>query len=112
VYYEDDGISFDYEKGAFYKRSITFDPAAKALVFGKADGSRISKFKYVKLLLHGFEQQTWKVKGKSVTAKEEACSFLHSISKFDPEKSAGSVDLDHVKTLVIANDSNEISIGM
>jgi len=112
VYYEDDGISFDYEKGAFYKRSITFDPAAKTLVLGKAAGSRASKFKYIKLLLHGFEQQSWKVKGKSVTAKEEACSFLHSISKFDPEKSAGSVEADHVKTLVIANESGEVTVGM
>ncbi|HEU4551207.1 MAG TPA: TIM-barrel domain-containing protein [Chitinophaga sp.] len=113
VYYEDDGISFNYEKGAFYKRSITFDPVGKVVEFGKAGGSLPSKFKYVKLLLHGFSgQPAWKLNGKAIPIQEEACSFLHGISKFDPEKSAGSVDADKVSTFVIGNEAGEFSIKM
>jgi len=33
VYYEDDGESFNYEKGAYYKRTITYDVAKKAVTF-------------------------------------------------------------------------------
>jgi alpha-glucosidase len=35
VYYEDDGESFDYEGGDFYKRTITYDAAKKTITLLK-----------------------------------------------------------------------------
>jgi len=54
VYYEDDGKSFDYQKGNYYKRIIAFDPIGHAISMGIAEGSYISHFKYIRLILHGF----------------------------------------------------------
>ncbi len=55
TYYEDDGFSYDYEQGAFYKREITFDPANNRVIFGEVEGAFISKYQLIKLILNGFE---------------------------------------------------------
>jgi alpha-glucosidase len=54
VYYEDDGSSYDYEKGEYYKREISFDPKNRLISFSEVDGSFESKYDKIKLVLHGF----------------------------------------------------------
>jgi alpha-glucosidase len=61
VYYEDDGSTYDYQKGAYYKREISFDPAKKQISLTAVEGSFISQYTKIALLLHGFEGKT---KGK------------------------------------------------
>ena len=41
LYYEDDGLSFAYEKGAYMKRSVVYreDGASREVVLGKAEGT-------------------------------------------------------------------------
>jgi alpha-glucosidase len=56
VYYEDDGKTYNYEKNEFYKRTIEFDPTKLTISLDEVSGSFTSKFHYVKLLLHGFNQ--------------------------------------------------------
>lgn len=53
-YYEDDGISHNYEHGDFYRREITYRPESCTLELGIPSGDRASIFKTVKLILHGF----------------------------------------------------------
>ena len=55
VYYEDDGLSYDYENGAFYKRTITFNPTKKKISLSAVEGTFSSRFNKVKFVLHGFE---------------------------------------------------------
>lgn len=54
VYYEDDGETYEYEKGSYYKRSILYDVSSNKLMLEKKEGSYASKFKKVKIILHGF----------------------------------------------------------
>jgi len=54
VYYEDDGSSYDYEQGAYYKRTITFDPKRKTVTLSAVEGSFQSKYHQINLELHGF----------------------------------------------------------
>lgn len=113
VYYEDDGSSFDYEKGVFYKRAITFDPAQKRIAFAQAEGTYHTKFKYIRLMLHGFEQaNAATTDGAALPVKDDGFSFLRQISKFDPEKSAGEVDVNRVKTAVVANRSSGFEVRL
>ena len=66
TYYEDDGTSFDYEKGAFYKRIIRYLPDTRKLVFEPKEGSFTSKFTRIRVVLHGFDTLTGvTVNGKS-----------------------------------------------
>jgi len=55
-YYEDDGTTYNYEKGAFYERTITYDGQKATLNFQKVKGDYLSKFKDIRLVFHGFEK--------------------------------------------------------
>ncbi|MEI6455947.1 MAG: TIM-barrel domain-containing protein [bacterium] len=70
VYYEDDGLTYEFEKGSFYKRTITYEPGKQAITLGKADGSFTSKFTAVKIVFHGFKTlMSVNVSGSPVTLK-------------------------------------------
>ncbi len=56
TYYEDDGNTYDYEKGSYYKREIVYDTKAATITFKAKEGSYSSKFKKVKVVLHGFDK--------------------------------------------------------
>ena len=56
VYYEDDGTTYNYQTGTYYKRTISFDPQKKEIVFGEVEGTHDSKYTKVKLVLHGFNE--------------------------------------------------------
>jgi alpha-glucosidase len=58
TYYEDDGETYKYEKGEYYKRTIIYDAKEQRLVFGKTEGKSKSKFNKVKIILHGFSINT------------------------------------------------------
>jgi alpha-glucosidase len=55
LYYEDDGATYDYERGVYYKRTIRFDPKKKQVSLSKVEGSFPSKYHQISLELHGFE---------------------------------------------------------
>jgi alpha-glucosidase len=71
VYYEDDGASYDYQRGAYYKREISFDPAKGEIILSKVEGSFTSKYDRVKLVLHGFKaSKSIRVNGKELKSKD------------------------------------------
>jgi alpha-glucosidase len=112
VYYEDDGESYAYENGAFYKRAISYDPAKRLIVFDKADGSLSSKFKNIKLVLHGFNELTEvKLNGSQATLNNDFSSLLTPISKFDPQGTANPAEGENVKSILMKNNSDAISIN-
>ncbi|PJJ80355.1 glycoside hydrolase family 31 protein [Mucilaginibacter auburnensis] len=55
VYYEDDGISYNYEKGEYYKRVILFSPEERSISFSAVEGSYTSRFNKLQIVLHGFD---------------------------------------------------------
>ena len=55
VYYEDDGVSYDYEQDVYYKRIISFDPVNKSISLSAVEGAFKSRFMQLKFVLHGFE---------------------------------------------------------
>lgn len=56
VYYEDDGVSYNYEQGEYYKRTITFDPRRKQITLSVVEGTFVSRFAKVKVVWHGFRK--------------------------------------------------------
>ncbi|MDP4263394.1 MAG: glycoside hydrolase family 31 protein [Bacteroidota bacterium] len=61
TYYEDDGNTYNYEKGDYCKREIVYDAAASTVTIEKKEGNYISKFNKVKMVLHGFGKPPGKV---------------------------------------------------
>jgi alpha-glucosidase len=57
TYYEDDGETYQYEKGNYYKRTITYNPSQNNLTLSAVEGTYKSKFDNIKVVLHGFENK-------------------------------------------------------
>ncbi|RJG15465.1 glycoside hydrolase family 31 protein [Massilia cavernae] len=97
LYYEDDGASFAYQKGAFYKRTIGYDASARRIDIGAAEGSYKSKFSKLQLVLHGFgDTAALDINGKRVSLDSGAHAF------------AGTA---RTSSVIIDNDSGKIVIG-
>ena len=111
VYYEDDGESYNYENGSYYKRTITYNAAQKQITFAKAEGSITSKFKHVRIQLHGFDNTAVKLNNKAVKTTTGFVSFLNPISSFDPQGTTNSSEGHNVQTLMLDNSSNAFSIS-
>lgn len=106
TYYEDDGVSYNYEKGEFYRRQITYDPALRQIVLGKATGTYPSEFKYIKLALHGFGDGELRVGGQQAGREFEA--LLAPVSKFDPQGEENAPEGHTIRTVTVRNGVDEM----
>jgi len=112
VYYEDDGQSFNYENGAFYKRTISYTPAKNELVFARAEGALASKFHHIKLVLHGFGSiSAIKLNGKPMELKDDFNAFINPVSRFDPQGTSNPMEGSRVKSIVFKNENDRILIN-
>jgi len=111
VYYEDDGESFAYENGAFYKRAIEYNAANKTITFNKVEGSFTSKFHSIKLVMHGFGTSTVKINGQQTNLNDDFSALLNALSKFDPQGSARAADGERVKSIVVKNDNGQFTVA-
>ena len=85
IYYEDDGESYLYENGEYFRRTIDFDPTAKKIELSDVKGKWVSNFKTIRTYFHGFRSmRSVTVNGKKVKCKYEKYRFVKPISNFDP----------------------------
>ena len=119
-YYEDDGNTMDYQKGSFYKRMISFDPAKKQVLLSSPEGSFSSVFQTIQCILHGFKSEIKEVKvngqPKPVIVETikplDGLRYLEDI--YDPSyyKSLRDTEAGTVQgTITFPNISNEIRIN-
>lgn len=83
TFYEDDGESFDYQKGVHAQRAIQFN--GHQLTLGTTEGTYASPYKNLTVVLHGFpkvSQVQWK--GQSYAVSESEFSFFTPLEKYDP----------------------------
>jgi alpha-glucosidase len=114
VYYEDDGEGYAYEQGEFYKRTITFDAAKKTVRFEKPEGTSASKFKRIRLVLHGFDAlpQYVSVAGKKAALTTDTTLFLKPLSGFDPLGAQGQgIERRSAKTTTFPNASEAFLVS-
>jgi alpha-glucosidase len=119
-YYEDDGSTMDYLDGVFYKRTITFDPGKKEVIFSKPDGSYTSNFKIIKCIFHGFRSEINEVKvnGEMVPVENETVKLLDGLrfleDLYDPSYFNSLMDekiRNEQITIFLTNIQDEISIN-
>jgi len=87
IYYEDDGSSYDYQEGVYYKREISFDPVKKNISFQAAEGSFQSKYDQIKLVLHGFDGniKTLMIDGEAFVLVNNVITFNNEIQTINIE---------------------------
>ena len=111
VYYEDDGESFDYSKGSFYKRTIAYQPESKLIEIEKKEGNSLSKFKVITMVWHGCkssELTKLKVNGMTQVVNEQTIRFFTSHFKF---ADYGPFDYKKVEVVSFQNTDNKIVIN-
>ncbi len=111
-FYEDDGSSFDYQKGRFTKRKIGYSPAKKSITMGSADGGFKSTYKKTKLVLHGFDHtlKQVKVNGQARSLTSASNSFFAGLEKYDPIKDPEPAPTENVLVTEFDYHTNEIAI--
>jgi alpha-glucosidase len=80
VHYEDDGSSMQFKKGEYCIREIQFNPAEKQIVILPKEGNYPSHFKYLNIVLHGFNGEIKEIKTNTGIVKTD----MVRKSIFDP----------------------------
>ncbi len=109
-YYEDDGTTYHYQNGNFYKRVIQYDPQNATLAFAKKEGSFSTKFHVITLVLHGFtpdEVQHLTVNDNAESVNQAQIRFFTSHFTF---ADYGPFDTKNVLTASFPNSDNEITV--
>jgi alpha-glucosidase len=87
VYYEDDGNSFDYQKGSFSRRLFRYEASKSKFIIQQAEGDYRSPVRKIKLLLHGFKtMNTIRINGQVKDIHPEINRFFTGLEKYDPIK--------------------------
>lgn len=109
-YYEDDSRTYNYEKGKFFKRLIAYDPQNQTVSFDKKEGAFDSRFRMIKLVMHGFSAADLKnitVNGKIKTVRNEPIRLFTSNFSF---ADYGPFDVKNVLTVSFPNNDDEIKV--
>ncbi|MDX2127917.1 MAG: glycoside hydrolase family 31 protein [Chloroherpetonaceae bacterium] len=112
-YYEDDGLTYNFENGDFFKRVIEFIPSKKQILLSKPIGKRNSQRKKVKVILHGFENiRAVKVGGKTLKTAEEFLPLpMRAMEEWSPVKNFLNLKGKKISTVIVDFQSDEFSIS-
>ena len=113
TYFEDDGETYDFEKGHFCKREINYDPRERKIRISTAGGDHQSRFKKAFVCLHGFSETIFQVGDTSLKASKSDYLFIDPVSNFDPfmKHTEPRLIIKGLKRLSINNELPEILIS-
>jgi len=103
VHYEDDGSSFDNEKGISLKRTFTHNPSSRSLMATATEGSYGSKWKYLKVVLHGYKDVKY-------AGAQTHKGYNAPMPSHDPTGVANYAPENPVYSFVIANSVGVIEV--
>ncbi|SFF38898.1 glycoside hydrolase family 31 protein [Thermoflexibacter ruber] len=114
IYYEDDGKTYKYEKGKYYKRNISYFPENQAIVFSMVEGDYKSSFDKIKLVLHNFEgvKKNIEVNNEKVKVIKEELELLPPVSSFDPLGKQNTSIKQINKVALFENSDKEIIVRL
>ena len=85
-YYEDDGETYNFEQGDFYRRKLVFEPQNRQLHFEAKEGTYASHFEQAQIFFHGYpaEELSVRYQDQDVEIHVDDYRFVEPISNFDP----------------------------
>jgi len=107
--YQDDGVTYEYQKDHFASRLIQFNPVRRSITFEKTSGAFASPFKKVIVYWHGFEKiANVQNSDSSLSVTSVKHSLFSPLEKFDPfyepdsmgEEVIQKVELDYTSALM------------
>lgn len=118
TYYEDDGNTFDYKSEKFCKRNIQFDPVKKQILFESQEGTYVSVFRVIKIIMHGFNDAiSLSVNGQPQKWQNENIRLFNPLEDLNDiydknyyKSLADAIPAPAVKTVTIANSVKPVKI--
>lgn len=87
IFFEDDGISYDYQKGVHSKRRLTYEAKDKRFTVHAQEGTYHSTLKKVRLVFHGFRMMnTIRLNDEVKDIHPGVNRFFNGLEKYDPIK--------------------------
>ena len=111
LYYEDDGNTYQYNEGKFYKRQLNYNNDKKSIELTAKEGANDSKFKFLNLVFHGYnnnEALQLSVNGKPMKSDNVNIRFFISHFKF---ADYGPDDSKKLQQITIPNSNDKIVIS-
>jgi alpha-glucosidase len=109
LFYQDDGISFDYQKGVFSQRLLRYHATENRFVIHKASGPYASHYKKLKVMFHGFPMMnTIRINGESKDIHPEINRFFKGLEKYDPIKDPEPAPEETVMGIEMAYSADEM----
>jgi alpha-glucosidase len=84
TYYEDDGATFQYQRGQYAKREFRYEGGSRKLTVGPVEGHHVSVTKKLKVIFHGLHINQITIDGRHHTLHHEINQFFAALEKFDP----------------------------
>lgn len=110
-YYEDDGVTYDYLENNFYSRRMTYNPIKKEITLEPVIGSYTSKFKIIEILLHGFNNEKFKLNGLTIQAQKAQVDLLNALDESDPLFIESFHQKLPVLKISVYNDNRKIAVN-
>ena len=82
--YDDDGKTFEYEKGKYLKRTLSHFAEKRSIALSKTEGSYPSSWTRIRVYVHGTESAVVHSNDAALTIKKDKHRFIEPISNFDP----------------------------
>ncbi len=110
--YQDDGITFDNEKGIYSKRLIAYSPQEQKLTIHEATGLFDPGIKQWNVIFHGFSPFTKSlhVNGTKIESIHEINRFFSALEKFDPIYDPEPAPEENVQMISFEQNTKSIQI--
>jgi alpha-glucosidase len=112
IYYQDDGVTFDYQNGKFAKRLIEYKPLLNKIIIHKTEGNYHSPVKKIRLILHGFENSVSSIYigEKDHRLNHYVNQFFSGLEKYDPIKDPEPAPQEDVVAMEFDYSADEIAL--
>ena len=111
TFYEDDGLTYDYQKGSYALRKISHDHQTRRVSISAVDGKFTSPAKRFKMVFHGLDEYTNRVivNGNELTLNRDINMSFVALEKFDPihdpepapQQNVHIVDFEYIKEEIV-----------
>ncbi len=108
--YDDDGITFEYQKGASSIRAIRYEPTKNEITLTKSSGAFVSTYKSLQLVFHNFGPDAIDVDGRKSMLTTGRHSFFTPIEKYDPINDPESMGDEEVKYVTVNYSTEQMNI--
>jgi alpha-glucosidase len=86
LYYNDDGLTYEYQQGKFVSRELTYDDDKRMVVLSAETGDHVHTLKTLHVVFHGLDAaiHSIQVNGNNLPLSRHHNTYFAELEKFDP----------------------------